>query len=248
MRFFIKIVMVVLLFLVVGKFSVNAQDLIILRNGNVIEAIVVELSTSEIRYRNYDHLDGPIIVIPTINVISIRYENGRLEFFNTTPTADVTENNNITSAMDPDKLTFGINIDPSGFALYGPSVSIEFTKGKLNTQIDIRFPSLGLLNNGTGVFGVGLGFNYFHHTRTGGFYLGGMYEYSHFIVSRGEWYSENVLVINTGYKFVLSSDIYFRIGGYLGGGLSFGLNGRYNRNGPIGMFVFRPDLTIGYNF
>ena len=234
--------------MVVGTFSINAQDLIILRDGNVIEAIVIELSPSEIRYRRFDHLDGPIIVIPTVNVLSIRYENGRLETFDTTYTSDVQNDKNISSAMDPNRLTFGINIDPSGFALFGPSASMEFTKGKLNTQIDFRFPSIGLLNNDTGGFGIGLGFNYFHHTRIGGFYLGGMYEFSYFSVGGGEWYTEHVWAINTGYKFVLSPGIYFRTGVYLGGGLDFGLNGRYNENGPIGRFVIRPDLSIGYNF
>ena len=63
-------------------FSANAQDLIILKDGNVIEARVTEISPSEIRYKRYAHLDGPTVVIPVSRVLSIRYENGMVEIFN----------------------------------------------------------------------------------------------------------------------------------------------------------------------
>jgi len=57
----------------------NAHDLIVLRDGNIIEARVLEVSPTEIRYKRFDHLDGPTYVVLAINVLSIRYENGRTE-------------------------------------------------------------------------------------------------------------------------------------------------------------------------
>ena len=65
-----------------GLFSVYAQDLIILRNGNVIEAKVAEISPTEIKYRRFNHLDGPIITIARTDVLSIRYENDTVEIIN----------------------------------------------------------------------------------------------------------------------------------------------------------------------
>ena len=62
-----------------GIISVNAQDLIILRNGNVIEARVIEITPTEIKYRRLNHLDGPLIIIARADVLSIRYENGTVE-------------------------------------------------------------------------------------------------------------------------------------------------------------------------
>ena len=56
-----------------------AQDFIVLRDGNMIDAIVTEISPTEIRYKRFDHQDGPTYVIPAINVLSIRYANGRTE-------------------------------------------------------------------------------------------------------------------------------------------------------------------------
>ena len=83
MKFFI--VFTALFLFAGGVFSANAMDLIILRDGTVIEAQVIEISPTEIRYRRFDHLDGPVIVIPVANVLSIRYASGRVDTFNVQP-------------------------------------------------------------------------------------------------------------------------------------------------------------------
>jgi hypothetical protein len=77
----------IVLFLAVGICSLAAQDLIILKDGNVIEAKVTEISPSEIRYKRIGHLDGPTIVVPASNVLSIRYENGTVDIINASPAA-----------------------------------------------------------------------------------------------------------------------------------------------------------------
>ena len=83
MKFFI--VFTALFLFAGGIFTANAMDLIILRDGTVIEAQVIEISPTEIRYRRFDHLDGPIIVIPAANVLSIRYASGRIEMITAAP-------------------------------------------------------------------------------------------------------------------------------------------------------------------
>jgi len=62
-----------------GLFSVNALDLIILKNGNIIDGKVTEITPTEIKYKRANHLDGPTIVININDVLSIRYENGMTE-------------------------------------------------------------------------------------------------------------------------------------------------------------------------
>jgi len=62
-----------------GVFYANAQDLIVLKNGSMIEAKVMEISPTEIRYKRFNHQDGPTIVIPANDVLSIRYANGMTE-------------------------------------------------------------------------------------------------------------------------------------------------------------------------
>ena len=76
-----KLFVFVAVFFVLGGYFLSAQDLIILRNGNMIEAVVVEISPTEIRYRRLDLLDGPIFVIPVANVLSVRLESGLVEVF-----------------------------------------------------------------------------------------------------------------------------------------------------------------------
>jgi hypothetical protein len=70
-----------------GALAVSAQDLIILRDGSVIEAKVTEIAPSEIRYKRANHLDGPTIVVPVATVLSIRYANGKVDQFNAAPSA-----------------------------------------------------------------------------------------------------------------------------------------------------------------
>jgi len=70
-----------------GLFSAHAQDMIVLLNGNIIEAKVMEIHPSEIRYKRFDNLNGPVIIISKDSVLSIKYENGLLEIINAPPSA-----------------------------------------------------------------------------------------------------------------------------------------------------------------
>lgn len=67
--------------------GVRAQDLIIAKNGNDIRAKVVEISQTEIKYKRFDNLNGPTIVIPKSGVLRINYENGTKEVFDSAPEA-----------------------------------------------------------------------------------------------------------------------------------------------------------------
>ena len=68
-----------------GVFSAHAQDMIVLLNGNIIEAKVMEIHPTDIRYKRIDNLNGPVIIIPKDSVLSIKYENGLLEIINAPP-------------------------------------------------------------------------------------------------------------------------------------------------------------------
>jgi len=61
--------------------AVNAQDVITLKNGDEIKAKVTEISSSEIKYKRFDNLDGPTIVIVKNDVFAINYENGTRDVF-----------------------------------------------------------------------------------------------------------------------------------------------------------------------
>lgn len=75
-----------------GVFSVNAQDIITLKDGSTIQAKVLEIHPLEIRYKRFDNQNGPIIIIYATNVSSIKYPNGVVDVINTASTGAVQQN------------------------------------------------------------------------------------------------------------------------------------------------------------
>ncbi len=53
----------------------NSQDIIRTKKDTILSK-VVEIGIEEIKYRNFNNLDGPIFVLPKTDVIEITYENG----------------------------------------------------------------------------------------------------------------------------------------------------------------------------
>lgn len=58
-----------------------AQDIIIKRDGKEIPSKVLEISSTEIKYKDFDFLTGPTRVLNISEVIVILYENGKREVF-----------------------------------------------------------------------------------------------------------------------------------------------------------------------
>ena len=73
----------IILLLVIGsKIGLCAQDFIVLKTGTEIKAKIIELSPTEIRYKAFDNLNGPTIVLDKNTVFMMRYENGKTELVN----------------------------------------------------------------------------------------------------------------------------------------------------------------------
>lgn len=58
---------------------VKAQDTLAMRTGENIIAKVIEVGTSEIKYKKLDNLNGPVFSILKSDLNSIKYENGTTE-------------------------------------------------------------------------------------------------------------------------------------------------------------------------
>lgn len=58
-----------------------SQDLITKKSGEDIQAKVLEVTTSEIKYKKFDNLNGPTFSILKPEVLLIRYENGTKDMF-----------------------------------------------------------------------------------------------------------------------------------------------------------------------
>ena len=64
-----------------SAFILHGQDIITLRSGETINAKVVEVGTTEIRYYKADNADGPVYVASKSDVAQIMYANGTKDVF-----------------------------------------------------------------------------------------------------------------------------------------------------------------------
>ncbi len=68
-----------------------SQDTVKLKSGTQEIVIVVEISLTELSYRNFSNLDGPLYKIPKSEIEYVRYKNGDREFFLELPIAEKEE-------------------------------------------------------------------------------------------------------------------------------------------------------------
>ena len=252
----------VCIFLMASLLSISAQDVIILRNGDKINAKVMEISPTEIKYKRFDNLDGPLVIIYTADVLAIQYENGTIERIIKLPApAPTTWQESTpakipkTSSMNSGEFYIGINCNPGGALLNGTTFCIELGKGEFNTELNFIFPSMGGLANDEidKGFGALITLNRFIPYKFGGFYYGigtgFIWQQRYARVTDDIWYTEGLfneyictVGMNIGYKFIVPAGLYFRIGGYIGFAFGYYIDGMEN------LFYFKPDLALGWSF
>lgn len=67
---------------VVGiSLSANAQDVIVLRNADEVQAKVKSIGLQEVTYLKWDNLNGPTYTLPKSEIFFIKYANGQKESF-----------------------------------------------------------------------------------------------------------------------------------------------------------------------
>jgi len=226
----------ILILLAAGILSANAQDVITLRNGNEIKAKVTEITPSEIKYKRYENLEGPTVVVARSEVFAINFENGTREVINpltesaaTVPTPQ-TVSTSISGPHGKDFYT-GVYLNTFGFLQAGPMLGAEFTfNRRFIIDAHLRFPTAGLLtgslwgyDDASNIRGIGVGLHakYFTGGAKGGFYVGPTIEFWSTKLDYGDGYgyfkgTGLIMAADIGYKFQFSSGFYMRTGGFLG--------------------------------
>lgn len=77
-----------ILFLLSGALSINAQDVIVKKDGSETPSKVLEVNQSDVKYKKFSNLNGPIYSISISDIEFIKYENGELDSFDTSATSD----------------------------------------------------------------------------------------------------------------------------------------------------------------
>jgi len=67
--------------------AVYAQDILTLKSGDVLTVKTIEIDDTEIKYKRYEQLDGPLRIINKSDAYSIKYANGRIVVFQASTTS-----------------------------------------------------------------------------------------------------------------------------------------------------------------
>lgn len=119
-----KGLMAICLFFIIGH-SVYSQDIITLKNGDILTVKTIEINETEIKYKEMNNLDGPLRVIYKSDAFSIKYENGTKTVFNTV-FANQSENNKsgaVDTKFEKDSSDFA-NVKQKKFG--GPRVGLTY--------------------------------------------------------------------------------------------------------------------------
>lgn len=76
-----KLKFLMILLLAVISISVKAQDKIYRKNGKILEVKLIEIGTTDIKYKNLNDPDGPIYVLETDRVKKIVTADGKVQVF-----------------------------------------------------------------------------------------------------------------------------------------------------------------------
>lgn len=82
-------------------FHTYADDVIVFRNGDIVNGVVIEITSSEIKYKKASNPKGPTYSTSKADILSIKYENGDTEKFNASCAPD-TYNNDTSFLTLPD--------------------------------------------------------------------------------------------------------------------------------------------------
>lgn len=80
MKKLIQVFLIPLILLSTNNIGI-AQDVIVLRNGDEIQAKVLEIKQLEITYKNWTNIDGPVYTKNKADIFMIKYSNGSRDVF-----------------------------------------------------------------------------------------------------------------------------------------------------------------------
>jgi len=122
--------------------QVFSQDIITKKSGEGVKAKVVEITPTEIKFKRYENLDGPVYTLLKSDVLLVKYENNTEEVFAGTESYTRPEDNAVaTVSTTPD-------VTPAATpAIPAASAQDLYLKGQQDADIHYK----GYKSAGTGV-------------------------------------------------------------------------------------------------
>ena len=153
-----KYILIFILFICSSNI-IKAQDTLSMRSGENILVKVIEVGTTEVKYKKLDNLSGPIFSILKSDLLIVKYENGTKEDFSSIK--KIEENN--FSGLDPSSLgkldaqrfytgykTAATIALISNFAYIPIIPSLVFSiaaTSKIPKDENLNYPSISLMQN-----------------------------------------------------------------------------------------------------
>lgn len=128
-----KIYFLIIVIFFFSNFSYS-QDLITNKTGDIIKAKVIEITTSEIKYKKTENLAGPTYSILKSDVFSINYKNGSKDIFNEAISKDQKNDNVVVLENGTENNSYVYNFEISKeIEVKLPSKEVYYNK---DSQID----------------------------------------------------------------------------------------------------------------
>src|SRR5688572_10787907 len=86
-----------------------SQDIITKLNGDEIQAKILEITDTEVKYKKFSYLDGPTYTLKKTEIFMVKYPNGDKDLFGTANSTTVADTKPV---VDTTRI-FGIKIEKS---------------------------------------------------------------------------------------------------------------------------------------
>ncbi|MEJ8756697.1 hypothetical protein WG947_06810 [Pontibacter sp. H259] len=126
-----------------------AQDIITKKNGEGVKAKVTEITTTEIKYKRFDNLEGPTYTLAKSDVLLVKYENNTEEVFtgNESFVQGVSQDTQLTASVNTTETVAPATMPTNVTTVPALNTTELFNKG----QQDAVLYYDGYKNAGTGV-------------------------------------------------------------------------------------------------
>lgn len=165
--------------------GLSAQDVVTLKTGEDLNVKVLEVGSTEVKYKKSDNPDGPSYTVAKADVFMIKYQNGSKDVFNAEEKKqEITANVNTQKQQDYDfymrkfkkRLTSGIVCTAIGVPclVTGAGLVVVGVTGQAvnanTTSTDIDYDAMGIIGGGLIIAGTAL-------TITGPILIGTSFKY-----------------------------------------------------------------------
>lgn len=124
-----------------------AQDIITMKNGDEIQAVVQEVGIDDIKYKRFDNPNGPNYTLKKSEIFMIKYENGSKDVFNETATSAPANGQQTTVILTQSELSYSGRVWQNG---------IKLRPEQVRTAMSGNTEALQQYNNGRSLYVAGM--------------------------------------------------------------------------------------------